>query len=106
MQNHLALCCKAALPILCMGRVGVHTDKQKRDRPLLQATRCLMKHPGGVSHLEVWSTSDEGYHLDCRHLIDLRCAHALVCLTTRAALCICVPLLLLCHSHDSTQDGD
>ena len=61
-QIHLALCCKATLPILSMGhvRVGIDEhgrDEHERERPLLQAARCLTKQPSDVSHLEVWSRS-------------------------------------------------
>ena len=52
-QSHLALCCKATLPILCMGHVRVKTDHHLYERRLRRATRCLTKQPGGVSHLEV-----------------------------------------------------
>ena len=71
-QSHLALCCKTTLPILCMGHVRVHTDHHELKRRLLQATRCLTKQPGGVSHFEV--TSKGACVLDTRNLIDLRCA--------------------------------
>ena len=80
MQGHLALCCKATLPILCMGHVNVRTNRLERERPLLQATRCLTKQPDGVSHLEVSSRhSNCGLSMMCsdvstHHLIDLRCA--------------------------------
>ena len=91
-QIHLAVCCKATLPILCMGHVRVRTDNDARKRHLLQAKRCLAKQPGGVSHLEVSSndlsdsevsedseatqkTQKIGYaYLDNRCLVDLRCA--------------------------------
>ena len=78
MQAHLALSCKALLPILGMGHVRVRIDWHEDGRPLLNATRRLMKQPGSASHLEVFSK--EGYcGISCpstRHLIDLRCAHA------------------------------
>ena len=74
-QSHLALCCKATLPILCMGRVTMTTDERKRERPLLQAARCLTKQPGSVSHLMVSSSGYYGQNCaDMRHVIDLRCA--------------------------------
>ena len=81
-QSHLALCCKATLPILCTGHVRVRTDKHERERHFLQATHCLTKQPGGVSHLEV-SPRDicaDIDRLDTRPLVDLRCASALGCL--------------------------
>lgn len=105
MQGHLALCCKATLPVLGMGRVGVTTGEQQRERPLVQATRCLVKQPGGVSHLEVVSSITDTYCLDTRHLIDFRCAHALVCLCPCAVTCMSVPLLLLCCGQDITHVG-
>ena len=80
-QGHLALCCKATLPTLCMGHVRVHTDHDLNERQLLQATRCLTKQPGGVLHLEViWWGVDLNREdwVGTRHLIDLRCACALV----------------------------
>ena len=79
MQIHLALCCKALLPILRMGHVRVNLDKHKSGRPPLNATRCLiMKQPSGASHLEVfsWVGYCQEKWLGTRHLIDLRCAHA------------------------------
>ena len=105
-QSHLALCCKATLPIMCMGRVTVNIYDDDCERPLLQAAHCLTKYPADVSHLEVSSRIDVVYCLHSHRLVDLRCAHALLCLTTCAALCVCMLLLLLCHSNDSTQDGD
>ena len=73
MQAQLAFSCKALLPILGMGHVRVRIDKHKDERPLLDATRCLMKQPGSASHLEVYSV---WVCLGTCHLIDLRCAHA------------------------------
>ena len=82
-QIHLAVCCKATLPILCMGHVRVRTDEHGIERPLLQATRCLTKQPGDVSHLEV-SPRDVGhYRLGAHTLVDLRCAYAVVYLPSR-----------------------
>ena len=104
MQGHLALSCKATLPILGMGHVRMRTDEPEREGHLLKAMRCLMKQPGGVSHLHV-SGMRTYADLDPRHLMDLRCAHALLCLTTGAAICVWMPLLLLCQSSDSTQDA-
>ena len=72
-QGHLALCSKATLPILCMGHVRVTTKKHERKKPLITATRCLAKQPGGVSHLEV-SSRDVYAYLDTRRHLDLRCA--------------------------------
>ena len=71
-----------------MGHVTVRTDEHKRDkrereRPLLQATRSLTKQPGGVAHLQLSlrdKFAEHDRHTDCQHLIDLRCASALVCL--------------------------
>ena len=79
-QSHLAVCCRATLPILCMGHVRVSINELERERPLIKATRCLMKQPGGVSHLEVLSRDvhAEGGCLGAHHLLaDLRCASAL-----------------------------
>ena len=103
-QGHLPLCCKATLPILCMGHVWVKTDEHKREGPIVQATRCLTKQPGAVSHLHLWSKTNTCC-IDTRQLIDFRCAHAMVCLSTRAVACMREPLLLPCHSHVSIQDG-
>ena len=107
-QSHLALCCKATLPILCMGHVRVKTDHHLYERRLRRATRCLTKQPGGVSHLEVtWWGIDVNYGdwVGTRHLIDLRCAlllHACpMCAVTRMSW----PLLLPWHSHGGTQTG-
>ena len=75
MQTHLALSCKALLPILGMGHVRVNLGKS--GRPLLSATRCLTKMPCGASHLDVFSwVGHDKQWLGTRHLIDLRCAHA------------------------------
>ena len=81
-QNHLALCCKATLPILCTGHVRVRIDKHERERHLLQATHCLTKQPSGVSHLEVLPREFDAEYVrpDTRNLVDLRCASALGCL--------------------------
>ena len=80
MQAHLALCCKALLPILGMGHVRVNLDAPKTGRPLLNATRCLRKQPSGVSHLEVfsrdYSDSQRKTRPATRQLVNLRCAHA------------------------------
>ena len=78
MQSHLALCCQATLPFLGMGHVSVQMDKRNSSWPLLKATRCLMKQPGSVSHLEVFSQEcypDDYTPHSIRHLIDLRQAH-------------------------------
>ena len=77
MQTHLAMCCKSLLPILGMGHVRVNLDKPASGRPLLKATRCLTKQPGGASHLEVfsWASYCEKIWLSTRNLIDLRWAH-------------------------------
>ena len=95
-QGHLALCCKATLPIMCMGHVRVITDNLSNERRLHQATRCLTKQPGDVSHLEVtwWGI----YHnrkdwVGTRRLIDLRCAFALVRL-----------LHVCCNMHELAPD--
>ena len=81
MQSHLAVCCKATLPFLCMGHVRVTTDKQQFERPLLQATRCLTKQPGGVLHFELSSRDifSGTLCLDTCHLVGLRYGYALVC---------------------------
>ena len=84
MQAHLALCSKATLPILGMGRVRVIIDTledrfgRPYRRPLLKASRFLTKQPGGVSHLEVLGkrANLERESFGARRLIDLRCAHA------------------------------
>ena len=75
-QGHLALCCKATLPIMGMGHVRIRNDEEQRGRPLLEATRCLTKQPGGVSHLEVRSRWKPTYYPVICQLMDLRCAHA------------------------------
>ena len=118
-QIHLAVCCKATPPILCMRHVRVRTDHHARKRHLSQATRCLAKQPGGVSHLDVSSrdVSDSedsedseatqktqmiGYaYLDNRCLVDLRCPmlwYACSVVLQYAGVCpcfCCMPLLLL-----------
>ena len=71
-RSHLAVCCKACLPILCMGHVRVVTNNQERERQLLQATGCLTKQPGNVLHLEV-SACTASARLETRHLVNLRC---------------------------------
>ena len=101
MQAHLALCCKATLPILCMGHVTISTNKHKQEGPLVKATHCLTKQPGGVSHLEVVSNNGifEEYFVNTGHLVELRYASGLVLLAPfHAVTCKVVPLLLLCHS--------
>ena len=110
-QSHLALCCKATLPILCMGHVTINTDKKQLEQPLLQATRRLIKQPSVVTHLEVWSRSSScgnvRFIVSTHHLIDLRCAmlsHA----PTHASIHE-YALLLLCQTRDGTHavtDGD
>ena len=72
-QSHLALCCKATLPILCMGHVRVTTKEHEGKKPLLQATCCLAKQPGGVLHLEVLSRDYYAW-LDTRRHVNFRCA--------------------------------
>jgi hypothetical protein len=74
MQVNLALCCKAMLPVLYKGFVSVGLDKPKRERPLLQLSRCLSQQPDGVSHLKLFSST--GFRRDTRQLIELRCAYA------------------------------
>ncbi len=76
MQAHLALCCKALLPILGVGHVRVRLDTPGPGRPLLNATRCLTKQPSGAVHLDVVSWTGHLGTACTRHLIDLRCAHA------------------------------
>ena len=80
MQAHLALCCKALLPILCMGHVAINVDKHGSARHLLNATRCLRKQPSGASHPEIFSRDARNFGgtlcFGTRRLIDLRCAHA------------------------------
>ena len=69
------MCCKATLPIICMGHVSVWMDERKCKRPLLKATRCLTKQPGGVSRLSVFSLDffpKNNTRLSTRHLIELR----------------------------------
>ena len=94
MQSHLALCCKATLPILCMGHVKLTTDEHQGKRPLLQAARCLMKQPNSVSHLEMWSRTADVHEKEHQRttkfiasalrLGDLRCA----------VLCYACPVVL------------
>ena len=92
LQAHLALCCKALLPILGMGHVRVNLDAHKNTRPLLNANRGLRKQPNGASHLHMFSF--DGYCgticFGTRRLIDLRCAHAPcgagACMVVAAAL--------------------
>ena len=103
-QSHLALCCKATLPIVCMGHVRVRTSEHERQRPLSEATRCLARHPGSVSHLEV-SSIDVYAYLDTRHLVALRCAMPWYACPLCAVTCMSLPLLVLCHSRDSTGRG-
>lgn len=82
MQAHLAFSCKALLPILSMGHVRLNADEPESRTSLLNATRCLKKQPGGVSHLEV-VTAHGGFRgklsFGTRRVIDLRCAHAAMC---------------------------
>ena len=97
MRAHLALCCKATLPILSMGYVTVRIVTHTRERPLLNATRCLMKQPSGASHLEVnsWNHYVAKERPGTHHLIDLRCARA-------PMWCWCVQSVnpaLLCQAH-------
>ena len=104
MQAHLAVCCKGLLPILGMGHVRVTLDTTgSPERPLLNATRCLTKQPGGVSHLEVcsWDDKEGDERLGTRHFIDLRCALTpVLCWSVQG-----VALALLCHGQNSTVDG-
>ena len=74
-QSHLALCCKATLPIMCTGHVRVRTDRHERERHILRATHCLTKQPSGVSHLEVSPRELRADFVrpDTRHLVDIRC---------------------------------
>ena len=97
LQSHLALCCKATLPILCMGHVRVRINKQKRERAwssLRQAACCLTKQPGGVSLLEVSSSTVYvgNEYLNAYPLVDLSCASALVCLPL-----LCCAIALIAH---------
>ena len=86
MQAHLALCCKALLPILGMGHVRVNLNTPKTGRALLNATHCLTKQPGSVLHLEVcsWNPNRVYNRPGTRNLIDLRCACAHVVALVRA----------------------
>ena len=103
-QSHLALCCKATLPILCMGHVTINTDEHQGERSLLQAARCLTKQPSGTLHLVVWPRFDYMSTVDTRHLVDLR--YPMLCeFAHPRGNRMGVPLLVLCHSHDSTHDG-
>ena len=71
-QANLALCCKAMLPILCMGHVSARLDKADGGRPLTQLSHCLREQPNGVSHLRLASQDAIcGTH----QLVNLRCAH-------------------------------
>ena len=75
MQAHLALSCKALLPILGMGHVRLNADEPNS---LLNATRCLKEQPSGASHLEVFSEIGNyrgKLTFATRRLIDLRSAH-------------------------------
>ena len=72
-QIDLALCCKATLPILCMGHVRVTINPLVCKRALLQLTRCLTEHPSGVLHLELNSFPQRS---SIHGLTDLRCACA------------------------------
>ena len=97
MQAHLALCCKALLPILGMGHVRVNLGTPGSGTHLLNATRYLTKQPDGVSHLDVHSLEDnEGPERPgTGHLIDLRCADACMwCWSVQG-----VAPALLCHGH-------
>ena len=99
-QIDLALCCKATLPILCMGHVRVTINEQKCKRALLQLTRCLTKHPSGVRHLELRSPKG-GDKCSIHGLIKLRCVHA--CLPGAGA-CTGMSLLRRCP-HSSPRMG-
>lgn len=70
MQASFACCCKAMLPIFFVGHVRVRLDV---GRPLLQVTRCLRGQPGGVTHLELFTS---GQMLGTRHLVELGYVHA------------------------------
>ena len=52
-QVNLALCCKAMLPVLCMGHVSARLDKP--NKPLTQLTRRLAKQPNDVLHLQLFA---------------------------------------------------
>ena len=88
LQANLALCCKAMLPILCMGHVRVRLDEPDGGMPLTQLTRCLTKQPDGVSHLDLFT--DE-YLRGTRKLIDLRCAHTVQACLQCAWFRMCLP---------------
>ena len=99
MQVDLALCCKAMLPLLCTGHVGVHLYKRDGGRALTQATRCLLQQPDGVSHLKLYA---QGSIRGTRQLIDLGCAHALQTLPAWAYHC---PIALLCQCLHQKHTG-
>ena len=99
LQANLALCCKALLPTRCIACVYARLDNCKTNEHLTQLTRCLKKHPDGVSHLVLLSQdSMRGIH----QLIDLRCAHAV-----QALLAWCwdlhVPALAVPQHHITTH---
>ena len=75
MQAHLALCCKAMLPIISMGHLVVRAPGNLYGgRPIRQVTRLLTKQPGNVSHLELRAWD---HILGTGRLIELRCTPTL-----------------------------
>ena len=78
-QVNLALTCKAMLPVLGMGRVVVRLSPPNSARPLLHVTRCMVRDPGAVTHLELttrWRSLQKMRFYGTRQLIDLGCAQA------------------------------
>ena len=75
MQVHLALCCKAMLPLLWTGHVSASLHTPNGGRPLTQLSRRLARHPDGVSHLALFSPNAMDWR-GVRKLVDLGCAHA------------------------------
>ena len=70
-QNQLAVCCKAMLPVLSMGHVRLTIDPMNGSSPLLPLTRRVTtRQPSGVSHLEV--TSIDGRRRHMHRLMEVR----------------------------------
>ena len=106
-QVNLALCCKAMLPVLCIGTVSVWLDHSSGVRPLAQLSSCLRKQPDGVSSLSLISL---GKIRSTHHLVDLRCAHGLQASLYGAGFAWTSPLLGAASNKaqisEAADDGD
>ena len=98
LQANLAMCCKAMLPILCVGTVDAWLDNRQRsqtdmDAALVRLSRFLERQPSTVSNLNILVF---GKYNDMRRLIDLRCAHTVLACMHDAGICVCRPCLCQC----------